>query len=323
MNILGFTVEITNPMGFFSLISIIILLLSYFLKPKPFRKVIPSLIFLETQKKKQTFTGFLSRFIKDWLFLIQLIVLLMLCLSTLGLFTYMKITVNNNEVVCVIDASASSSVKEDGTIRFAKGISTCMDNLGVKNSIIEIKDSPLIIAKQTDQVNAKRILRSLKPTQSLSSIWDAMLVASDVAYSKQAKIVVTSDFIDTYGKDVNVAKDILLSKGFDVSMVDTGSAKNNIGIINYQLYEDKVTLDIKNYNNYASTIKIKNNGHEVNLDPNSISSTDVLFNKGINKIELDIEDDFTFDNTIYINIPDVQKTKVLIISNSRNTDRYR
>ncbi|MFH0874465.1 MAG: BatA domain-containing protein [archaeon] len=320
MNILGYIIEITNPLGFFTFFSIAILLLLYFLKPKPFKKVIPSLIFLETQKKKSTFSSFFHRFTKDWLMLLQLMILLMLCFSCLKMFTYLNIYVRSGEVVCVIDASASSKVIEEGKTRFEKSVKACENSLGDKNSIILVKGVPNLLAKQVSYLNAKRLLGTVKSTDSLSPIWEGMLMAADTASTSQAKIVVASDFLDTSGKDTLVARDILASKGFIVHLVNVASEKKNLGIINYErINGTHVSIEVKNYNKEPETVSLSDISGKKEIAGGSIGVFETRIKEGLNTFNIENKDDFEVDNKIVINYPQDEKTKVLIITNKKNT----
>ena len=60
---------------------------------------------------------------------------------------------------------------------------------GIRNSIILVKKSPEIVAKDTNPVNALTIISSLRPTDSQSNIWDAMMAAGEIA-SEKATIIV-------------------------------------------------------------------------------------------------------------------------------------
>ena len=97
----------SNGLGYLSLTSILCLLIIYFLRPKPFKRIMPSLIFFEAQKKKKRLFTLLGRFIKDWLFLVQLLVLVLLCIAAFLPFAMIPMRVQENEVIFVIDASAS------------------------------------------------------------------------------------------------------------------------------------------------------------------------------------------------------------------------
>ena len=83
MEVFGYIIDLANPIGWYSFLSFIVLFLVYLLKPKPFEKVIPSLMFLEKKRKKQSVASFFKKFVKDWIIIFQILVLLLLCFSTL------------------------------------------------------------------------------------------------------------------------------------------------------------------------------------------------------------------------------------------------
>ncbi|MBN1503365.1 BatA and WFA domain-containing protein [Candidatus Woesearchaeota archaeon] len=320
MEIFGHPIIVNNPIGFYSLIALIFFIILYFLKPKPFKKIIPSIIFLEGQKKRKALFSFFGKFVKDWLFVLQLLVIVLLCLSTLNLSTIMNIATQSNEVVFVIDASASSQVREGTQTRFEKAVDLAKSNLGVKNSIVLIKSTPLLVAKQTNIINARRLLSSIKPTESTSNIWDAMLMAGDIAEENNAKIIVLSDFIDTGMRDVLVAKDILESKGFQVVLVNIASSKKNNGIIEYELEANEITIYVKNFDDSASTINMERKNYVI--PAYSVESIKLPLQEGLNIYDINSKDDFEIDNLIYIIIPKKKMVSVLYISSSKDSFVY-
>ncbi|MBD3203140.1 hypothetical protein GF327_02520 [Candidatus Woesearchaeota archaeon] len=318
MEIAGQIIGVSNPLALISLISGLLLILLYFLKPKPYKKVIPSLIFVEKSKKKKSFASFFSRFVKDWLFVIQLLSILCLCAALVGIFIYLKLPVENNEVVCVIDASASSKTIEVSKTRFEKGIEICNKNLGKINSVILIKDTPYLAADKKGKLNTKRILRSLEARDTLSNIWDAMMMAADIAESEKTKIMVASDLIDTNNRNILTAKEILETKGYEVFLVNTATKKNNIGIIDYELTNNnQAKVFIKNYNNFSMETEIS--GKKIKIGPKRVNTINVELKQGKNEITIDAKDDFSVDNTLYLYQPEKQKKKVLIITNNKDT----
>ena len=81
----GIPLSVTNKIGYYSFISILFLIFLYLMQPKPFKKILPSLIFLEKDSKKQNMTSFFKKFIKDPLFFLQLLLLLLLCFAALNI----------------------------------------------------------------------------------------------------------------------------------------------------------------------------------------------------------------------------------------------
>ncbi len=314
---MGHTVGFSSMMGLLSMLSILVLILIYLLKPKPFKKVIPSLIFLESQKKRSYFRSFFGRFVKDWLFVLQFLILISISLAVAGAFTFLDMYVRNDEVVFVLDASASSSVMRDGKTRFELGKEKALENLGNMNSIILAKDSPELLGKQVTAANARRIIRSAKGSSSGSNLWDAILMAEDVA-GPGARIFVFSDFKDTFGRDPFVASDVLISKGFAVSLVNTGSEGSNTGIIGYKTSDDALTLEVKNYNAYP--VQVTLSGKAMSIPAGSIEEAEFKLSPGVTEYSISEKDDLMLDNSLTIAVPESHRRRVLFITNTRGTN---
>ncbi|MBT4352256.1 VWA domain-containing protein [archaeon] len=314
MEVFGYIIDLANPIGWYSFLSFIVLFLVYLLKPKPFEKVIPSLVFLEKKRKKQSVASFFKKFVKDWIIIFQILVLLLLCFSTLNLFTHVNMKVKSQEVVFVVDASASMNVKDSGKLRFDRAIDIAVSEVGVKNSVVIIKDTPQIAAKLVNGREAKSALRKIKSTQSTTNIWDAMLLASDISENKNSKIIVLSDFIDTNNKDILTAKDILTSKGHEVILNKIGDEADNIGIISYRIENQKLIMEIKNFGGELSSFSFDDTKYEI--QPYSIVTIEAEISEGKNEIKINTDDDFDVDDKIYLFSPKEENPKILFITNS-------
>src|SRR3989338_4129126 len=133
----------TNPIGWIAFASLIPLIILYLIRPKPKEMEIPSLMFFIKASSTSKERSFFRRFVKDWLFLLQLLILILLSLSIVSPFLTVKKDVASSNVVLVIDASASSQVKDSGT-RFKRAIENADEYLGKKTSIIIAKGNSLI-----------------------------------------------------------------------------------------------------------------------------------------------------------------------------------
>lgn len=305
-------------LGLVSFSAVLILIFFYLMRPKPFKKIIPSLIFLESSKKKKNMASFFKRFVKDWIFLLQLLILIILCLATLGITTEVWIKKINKEIVFVIDASASSKSYNNGKMLFDTYLDIAKKNIGVRNTVILIKNTPEVLATQTNPLNTLRILASIKPSESLSNIWDSMMLASQIS---DGKIIVISDFSDTNLKDILTAKQLLEAKGLEVELINPKTTElSNVGIINYHISGEKAIVDIKNFNDYEMNVDI--DGKTLRLLKNSVEQVEVSLNPGLNTIKLDVKDSFEIDNNLYIIIPEESEKKVLFITNKKKNNLY-
>ena len=319
MELFGYTFNIGNKIGLYSFISFIILLVLYFMRPKPFKKVIPSLIFLESGRKQLSMTAFFRKFVKDWIIIVQIFLLLALCLATLDLSTNIYFRQISKDVVFVIDASASSKASDNGKIMFNRYKDLARSKIGIRNSIILVKNTPEILAKQTNPANALRILSTIKPTDSLSNIWDAMMIASDISIAG-SKIIVLSDFIDSGNKDLSIAKRILEAKGLTVELINPKENDlSNIGIIKYTIRSNNAIIDVKNFDSIERSFEILNNDEIIKISPFSVEQFSIALEEGVNEIEIKTKDDFTVDDKINIIVPKVSDTEVLFVTNKKNT----
>jgi len=310
--------NITNMIGLVSFSSVLILIFFYLMRPKPFKKVIPSLIFLESSKKKKNMTSFFKRFVKDWIFFLQLLILVVLCLGTLGITTDLMIKKVNKDITFVIDASASSKSYDEGKMLFSRYLDIAKKQIGVRNTVILIKNTPEVVATRTNPLNTFRILASIKPTDSLSNVWDSMMLASEIS---EGKIIVLSDFSDSNSKDVSTAKQLLEAKGFEVELINPRKSElSNVGIINYKLSGEKAIVDVKNFDNYEKTITL--NSKKIVLDGNSVEQVQIDLTPGLNKIIIETKDSLESDNELNIMIPKESEKKVLFITNKKKNNLY-
>ncbi len=319
MELFGYVFEIGNKLGFYSLFSFIVLIILYLMRPKPLKKIIPSLIFLESSDKKFNLISFFRRFIKDWLLLLQIFIVLFLCIAALDITTTAYIKKINNEVVFVVDASASSQAEYNGKLLFNLYKDTAKKKIGVMNSIVLIKNTPEIVVKQTNPLTTFNTLNSIKPSDSLSNIWDAMMIAGDIANPK-ANIVVLSDFADSNNRDLSVAKKILEAKGFNVELINPKEREiRNIGVIDYKISGEKITLAIKNYDSEEREIKVMNNGEMIKIPAFSVREVLLNLDKEKSEIEIETKDDFKLDDTLKIILPKESQRSVLFITNKKES----
>jgi hypothetical protein len=318
MELLGYSFSVGNELGYYAFLSFILLFLLYYLKPKPIKKVIPSLIFLQKTEKRITLASFFRRIVRDWLFIVHFFIILFLCLAAIDLSSQFLFTKINKEVVLVIDASASSQAEYNGKMLFNTYKDIAKKNVGVSTSIVLIKNSPEVIAKQTNPVNAVNAINFLKPSGTLSNIWDSMITASSLV-GPGANIVVISDFSDTNDKDLGVARNLLEAKGYKVEMINPRKELlSNIGIINYRLSQDKAVIDVRNYNDFAVNITT-GDSQRVYIPEKSVGSFTTALKEGTNEIRINPDDDFKLDDKVTIIVPKVSEKGILYITNSKKS----
>ncbi len=309
-----------NALGWLAFLSIIPLIILYLIRPRPKDLDIPSLMFFIKARSAADKRSFFRTFIRDWLFWLQLMCLLLLSLAVVDPFIMVKKDVVSDNVVLVIDASASSQVIENGKSRFEQSISEAKKLLGSKNSVVLIKGNSAIGVRDRNRRETIDYLDSLQPSDTRSKVGDAILLAGDIIEGK-GRVIVFSDFINTEGTHPEIAKAILTSKGMTVDFINTiKEKKKNVGIVDVKADDDATSVFIKNFGDAGETIILTAKDFTKTLFINAGKIETVSFGTtpGITKIEIITHDDFPIDDIAYVSAPDEEVVKVLLVTNKES-----
>ncbi len=318
-------VQFANMIGLYALLSIIPLIIIYLLRPRPLKIKIPSLMFLMELEKKKRLNIF-RKFLKDPLFLIQLLVLTIVSLAIAAPFIMASEEAGGGHTVIVLDASAS--MQADG--RFEKAVEQANKFLSSKNTIILAESVPVMVTKEAPSGSASDELKKLKAKDTGSDLSSAILLGRRML-PEGGRIVFFSDFTSFSGDDPMVAKKLAEASGIDVEFVTVSGRTDNIGIVNGWFESDRdYRIIIKNFNKEAQDVKIdvttdsKNVlSSPLNLKPQSseyfaISNT----GPGTTRISLDVEDALSADNNAYVIIPKSVKRDILYITDNVKSPSY-
>jgi len=302
-----------NPLGLYSLLVLIPFIILYLIRPRPKEVSIPSLMFFIKERGVRQRSSFLKNFVRDLLFLIQLLLLLALCFSLAEPAFDVISAYKAEQTAIVLDVSASMTA--DG--RFEKARNFALKNLGKRTTIILAKDIPVTILEDGDSTAARAIIKNLKATGSNSNIGDAMKTAGDKL--AEGRVVVASDFIHNKGLDPLVAKSILESKGLTVDLFTVTGGTKNIGIIDVRMEtKERAKIFVKNFNENKEqvTVQVGNLKKELSIDAGASEIINIKPPEGITKIEIINKDDMPADNIAYINVPKQKPVRALLVTNN-------
>jgi hypothetical protein len=307
-----------NIWGLLGLLCIIPLVIAYLIKPRDVDKTIPSLMFLMRKKKQMRPSSFFKKFIHDPLFLLQLLIIILIAFSLAQPIVNYKADVLSKNMVLVIDASASSQYNEGFGTRFSKSVEMAKEYLGKETTIILAKDIPEIVLEKGTKREAEVLLDRLEPRATSTNIGDAILLADRVLHNQNGRVIVFSDFNENNGADVEIAKNLLRSKGNMVELIQIGEDKKNIGIVSMDLEGSKVSVYVKNYNVDIEEVEVKVDNQVKTIDvPESYTESVIFYlDSGKKEITLDVSDDFALDNKAYVSLPEQKDIDVLLISNN-------
>ncbi len=306
-------------------LSVIPLIIVYLLKPKAKDVLIPSVMFItQITEKQKKIARTIRKIIKDPLFLIQLLILILLILAIASPYNEERTEIRGGHTIIVLDGSASMQAgdRNDDAIKLAG------EHLTARNSIILAKNIPVLALHSGDLDAARDVLNDLPRTATTADLYQAILLGSAMLTDGKGGIVVISDFANWEGEDPNVAKKLAEADGIDVSFVSVSGGRNEIAITGGWLSDGitlagqgKYTCIIKNYMDSPVNVKIDvlygddRSTHNLALgarDSEYFALNDI--GVGVTEIIVHPDDDMMVDNHAYIVIPASETHTVLYIS---------
>ncbi|MCD4702938.1 MAG: BatA domain-containing protein [Methanosarcinaceae archaeon] len=316
-----------NTLALAALASIIPLIILYLLRPRPQKINVPSLMFLMNvaQKKKRFYTS-ITKIIKDPLFLIQLLVLILLSTAAAAPFYTAEEDLSGEHTVLVMDMSASMQTED----RFDSAINVAKGYVSKKNSIILAKNIPVTVLQGGGASDTEDELDKLEPGATVSDLSAAISDGMRLLSQEGGRIIVISDFTYWDGEDPVSAKNLAESYALDVNFIRVGKTTDNVGIIQGWLEAENAGYTyncvIKNYADNSKNVGIEintNNGGdhsstmELSIGAGSTKQFQVTnLGTGLVTIKIIEPDNLMMDNVAYISIPGTKENEVLLITDT-------
>ncbi|HUW67596.1 MAG TPA: BatA domain-containing protein [Candidatus Nanoarchaeia archaeon] len=311
----------SNTLGLLGLASVIPLIILYLLRPKTIDLKVPSLLFfLKREQQRNKLSLLLRKLIRDPLFLIQLLVLILLSLCIAGPYIADELASSQHTVI-VIDNSAS--MQAGGRLDKAKELA--VQNLSNINSVVWAQNVPILAIHEVDLSSTKRIIE-LTPQRAVASDLAAAITYGQRLVGPGGVIIVYSDFASWTGDDPQVAKTLAEYDGIEVKFVQVGEVSDNIGITNGWLDvkdgKNNLNLIIKNFNNKAEKVTLNINtggtsrGGSLSV-PADQSAAYIVTNIGsrITEVSIDNGGALAIDDTAYISVLTGSGGRVLMVDN--------
>ncbi|MCQ8902858.1 MAG: VWA domain-containing protein [Methanothrix sp.] len=307
-----------NPYALLGLLSILPLIVLYLIKPKPRDVLFPSIRFLEAGKARRS--AALSRMIKDPLFWLQLLILIILSIAAAGPYTLERGSPGSH-LVLVMDVSASMESTFQNALSIASSELSGYDRV----SIVLAESIPVVALREGSADEARSILDKIDVLDLPADISSAMNLAYTLTGPEGGDILVISDFISWIGDDPGATRDSLTATGASIVFADTGGGGDNVGIVGGWLTETyegiNYTCRIHNYGSARSlTIRVQSQGgsseHSAFIGADEDYYLSVSLPSGISTVSLDVRDAVSADNTAYIYAPLRDDTRILYLGDS-------
>lgn len=279
---------------------------------------------MKIEQEKKRFYSSITRLIKDPLFWIQLLVLILLSVAAAGPFYETEEPLSGEHTVFVIDSSASMQTEN----RFQEAISIAKGFVSKKNTLILAENVPVIAVESAGASDTEDVLDELQPKAVVADLSSAISTGMRAISQEGGRIIVISDFTSWEGDDPVAAKSLAESFGLKVTFIKVGKTADNVGFINgwIEAGEQGYVYNsvIKNYNSRSENVRIEVSTGEgedtsktLNLNvPAKQTKQFMLTNigTGITILEITGEDSLPVDNVAYISVPKVTQNNVLLVA---------
>ncbi|MBN1645728.1 VWA domain-containing protein [Candidatus Woesearchaeota archaeon] len=322
----GVSGHFMQPAAILLLLMLIPFFMIYLIRPKPNKKMIPSLMFFFKDKGKSRLKSFLRKFIQDPLFLIQLIIIILLAVTAARPFIEVNEKSLLKDTVVVVDVSASMQAED--LMSQAKNIAK--DSLGSTNTIILAGSYPEVVVEKVGKAEARMAIESIKTRDTKTDLFSALIEARNYV-SKEGSVFLISDMVDSVSnpEDFKNVKLNMEAQGIKVYFEKiTAKNTNNAGIVDMSIGDETTSISVRNFNNKDLTVRMKLNGELIetlNMASLSTEKTVIQTPPGLSEITINVEDkeydNLEVDNTAYISAPETSKANVLIITNNENIDK--
>ncbi len=298
-----------NLFGLLGLISILLLIIIYILKPKYQEQMISSSLIwklsLKYKKKKIPFEWIKS----SLLLILQILILLMM--TAILMKPNIVLQSETGEKIVILDISASMLADQRGNTRLENAISDIeslarrtINNNDKFTLITAGQESNILIYRTESFEYVKNTLSQIQSDYAISNIDDAMLLTEDIVEINPSVEILyytneeyndpgTVDIINMSNNEWNVAildfkgeMDLSLNYVFEIDLVSYGEDVSNLllELKTDGFHEDSMTVDLKDGIVSHITWKI-DDFDEHDFD---VASLELL----------EIEDDFSYDNTL-------------------------
>ncbi len=314
-----------NPGGLVALLGVLALIVFYLFFKRPVKKVFPSIMFFlrKDQAKRKSFM--FKRFMSNFLFFVQFLALGLIGLAVATPFLEAPTNTSDANIVLVIDTSASMQTVSDGTTRFELAMKDAREiaTRSERASIVLAERFPIVVADNILQESVQAALDSVGPSDTTSTIGDAMLQAMTLVDG--GTVYVFSDFASVSGTDPIVAKRQLNARGTRVVFKEYGEPARNVGFVDASVQGDKAYLKVKNFYSGVVETSIKSDSFEkgIRLTEQDLQEIEVPLQPGTNQFYLDLVDDMPADNSVFLYNPTDARFNALFISNSNEPSSFR
>jgi len=286
------------PQNLMALASIIALLLLYLLKPKPEKKMMPSVMFFREEESPGKLKQGIRKLLNNRFLLLHLLIISTIAVSMADPYTLQP--ERTGEVTIVLDATANTADSFENYRDYAE------THLSESNNLVVVDNQ----VNSYNDIGRSRAQQIIQETSSTEVKGDLSLALS-AARSLEGNTFIASNMAGTKEMEAqNQLNTLSKSKYIDIKK---DSFQNSWGITDYEVVNNSARIYIKNYMSQETEPRISVNSEEkeIEVDDSELKPVEVQLRQGRNNITLQ-EDEYSVDNSLYLYRPALEDIKVNI-----------
>jgi hypothetical protein len=327
-------------MGFFFALALPVVVVFYLLKRKRVVKLVSSTLLWQKFLAETQANSPFQRLRKNWLLLLQLLLLILVVLALSRPFFKDTARATNLRVI-ILDGSASMQATDEKPSRFEKARAEALswvDGLRDGEQMMVLLAGAITETKQpatSDKAALRRALRDCSPGDTPTRLADALKTAGAFTFEMKGEETVTSGEIHLFSDGAAPDLEELANKNLPLVYHRIGKSGDNIGIVRIDAranpdnaLERAVFASIANFstNEWRTDVELLFDDRVLETRPVTLAPTNtqlLIFtapqtNNGVFTVRLTSKDDLDADNRASVVSLVPRPVKVLLVTKGNN-----
>lgn len=280
-----------RPQNLAALALLLVLILLYLLKPKPERKMMPSVMFFQEDENPGKLKQGIRKILRNKFLLLHLLLFSLIAVSLAD--PYISQPAESQQRTIYLDATANTAENFQKYRRYAQ------NHLGETNNLVIVSNRTTTYTDLTE-AGAQQIISDVQPTEQRKNLDNSLAAAR----SLEGNLFLATNLASLTSAEADQTIDKISSeKNIDIK---TSEFDNSWGITDYSISDDSVEIYVKNYGSQSADPALHVNSEhlrQLNLNSSGLTTLEVSLQQGRNNITLS-DDEFNIDNSLYIYKPD-------------------
>ncbi|MFB6183331.1 MAG: BatA domain-containing protein [Haloarculaceae archaeon] len=306
------------PVGLVALLAVVPLVVLYLIRPDPRELALPTARFLDDDPEAGGSNPVVERLVRNLLFLVQLLVLLLLAVSLASPYVTVQQHRSADATVLVLDASASMATRAGGQTRLAAARTDAAAEATKRTSVVVTGATTRTLRENVSASAARNAVETIRATGAPGDLRTAVSQAASMA-GPDGRVVVYSDFVDESGWRSAVTAARARGTTVRLRQFDRGGS-DNVGFVARTVESDRVTLTVANTGTSRAQRQVRFAGHSesVTLRPGDVAAVSFRLPAGGGTATLSPGDAFPVDDSVPVGAPKTETVDVLLVTNDEN-----